>query len=104
MESPGDLVRAMRLSAGLSQRQLASRAATSQPALARYERGKTMPSIPTLQRLAEACGRRLRIDAEPVPDPHDVELAELLLELTPLERLRALRHYARLHSLTAVEK
>lgn len=101
MESPGELVRAMRLSAGLSQRQLASRAATSQPALARYERGTTAPSIPTLQRLATACGRQLTVDAEPRPDPQDVELAELLLDLTPLERLRALRRYARLHTLAA---
>jgi hypothetical protein len=31
-----------------------------------------------------------------VPDPHDVELAEILLGLTPEERLRALRRYAHL--------
>lgn len=31
-----------------------------------------------------------------VPDPHDVELAETLLRLTPAQRLRALRRYARL--------
>lgn len=97
-------MRAMRLSSGLSQRQLASRAATSQPALARYERGTTTPSIPTLRRLAEACGRQLTVDAEPLPDPHDVELAELLLGLTPLERLRALRRYARLRALATAER
>jgi hypothetical protein len=39
------------------------------------------------------------ITAEVAPDPHDVELAEVLLGLTPLERLRALRRYARLHHL-----
>jgi hypothetical protein len=32
-------------------------------------------------------------------DSHDVELAEVLLRLTPEERLRALRRYARLHEL-----
>jgi transcriptional regulator with XRE-family HTH domain len=87
----------MRLAAGLSQRALARRAATSQPAIARYERGSSTPSWETLQRLAEACGRRLTIRAELEPDPHDVELADRLLDLTPEERLRSLGRYARLH-------
>jgi len=41
--------------------------------------------------------------AEAMPDPHDVELAELLLKLTPLERLRALRRYARLREISRVQ-
>jgi transcriptional regulator with XRE-family HTH domain len=97
MSSPNALVRELRLAAGLSQRALAQRAGTSQPAVARYERGVATPSWETLQRLAKACGRRVTIAAEMVPEPHDIELAELLLELTPEERLRALRRYARLH-------
>jgi transcriptional regulator with XRE-family HTH domain len=103
MESPRALVRQMRLAAGLSQRALAQRAATSQPAVVRYERGAATPSWETLQRLAAACGRRLKISADAVPDPHDVELAELLLGLTPEERLRALRRYARLHEISERE-
>ena len=99
MESPPALVRRLRLVAGLSQRALARRAGTSQPAVARYERGATTPSWETLERIAGACGQRLRISAEPVPDSHDVELAALLLGLTPLERLRALRRYAHLREL-----
>jgi transcriptional regulator with XRE-family HTH domain len=99
MNSPKVLVRELRLGAGLSQRALAQRARTSQPAIARYERGAATPSWETLQRLAMACGRRVRISAEAMPDPHDVELAGLLLRLTPEERLRALRRYARLHEL-----
>ena len=77
MESPNALVRELRLGAGLSQRALARRAGTSQPAVARYERGVATPSWGTIQRLASACGQRVRISAEAVPDPHDVELAEL---------------------------
>lgn len=96
MSSPGTLVRELRLAAGLSQRALAQRAGTSQPAVARYERGVATPSWETLQRLAAACGRQVTIGAEMVLEPHDVELAELLLGLTPLERLRALRRYVRL--------
>jgi uncharacterized protein len=99
MKSPETLIHRMRLSAGLSQRALAQQAGTSQPAIARYERGTTTPSWETLQRLAAACGWRVGISAEAVPEPHDVELAEALLELTPEERLRALRRYARLHEM-----
>jgi transcriptional regulator with XRE-family HTH domain len=88
------LLRRMRISAGLSQRALARRAGTSQPAVARYERGTTTPSWQTLQRLAAACGWRVTAAAEPVPDEHDVELAESLLAHPPVERLRALRRYA----------
>lgn len=91
------LVREMRLAAGLSQRALAVRAGTSQPAVVRYERGSTTPSWETLQRLAEACGWRVSLSGEAVPDPHDVDLAERQLELTPEERLRSLHRYTHLH-------
>ncbi|HET6998243.1 MAG TPA: helix-turn-helix transcriptional regulator [Solirubrobacterales bacterium] len=99
MDQFGPLLRRLRLTAGLSQRALAQRAGTSQPAVARYEGGAATPSWETLQRLAESCGRRLRIGVEIVPDEEDVELAERLLEQTPVERLRALSRYARLHAL-----
>jgi transcriptional regulator with XRE-family HTH domain len=99
MDSPNVAVRGMRLAAGLSQRALAERAGTSQPAIARYERGAATPSWETLQRIAAACGRRLEIGVTPVPDAHDVELAETLLKLDPLERLRTLRRWARLRDI-----
>ena len=99
MDSPQTLVRKMRLAAGLSQCALASRAATSQPAVVRYERGAATPSWETLQRLATACGRRLTIDAEPIPDPDDIGLVSVLLDLSPEQRMRALRRYARLRGL-----
>lgn len=96
MDPPSIAVRGMRLAAGLSQRALAERAGTSQPAIARYERGAATPSWETLQRIAAACGRRLEIGVTPLPDPHDVELAETVLGLDPLERLRTLQGWARL--------
>lgn len=99
MESPGTLVRRLRLSAGLSQRRLARAAGTSQPAIARYERGVATPSWETLQRLAGVCGRQLTLGTEPVPDPQDIELATQLLGLTPEQRLRALPRFTRLHDL-----
>jgi transcriptional regulator with XRE-family HTH domain len=99
MPSPQALVRQMRQGAGLSQRALARRAGTSQPAIVRYERGAATPSWETLQRLAVACGRRLTLTAETLPESHDVELSEYLLGLTPVQRLRALRRYAYLREL-----
>jgi transcriptional regulator with XRE-family HTH domain len=89
----------MRLAAGLSQRALATRAGTSQPAIVRYERGAAAPSWSTLQRLAKACGQQIEISAEAVPEPHDIELSERLLRLTPEERLRALGRYANLREI-----
>ena len=99
MDSPAKVVRELRLAAELSQRDLARLAGTSQSAVARYENSTATPSWETLQRLAAACGRRLAIKADIEPDPHDVELAEGMLDLTPSERLRALGRHARLGDL-----
>jgi len=99
MGSPMEVVREMRFDAGLSQRELARRAGTSQPAIARYERGAAVPSWETLERLAAACGRRLNLAAEVAPDPPDLELARSLLELSPLERLRSLSGFTHLREL-----
>lgn len=101
MNSLNALVRDTRIAAGLSQRALAQRAGTSQSAIARYEGGVATPSWQTLQRLVAACGQRLRLSTEVVADAHDVELAAHLLALTPLQRLRALSGYARLHELAS---
>ncbi len=96
MDSPQSTLRQMRAAAGISQRQLLRRAGTSQPAVARYEGGVSVPSWATLQRLAAACGRRMELRAEIVADPDDVALATEMLALTPLQRLRALPRYANL--------
>jgi uncharacterized protein len=102
--SPATLVRELRLAAGFSQRALARRAGTSQPAIARYEGGAATPSWETIQRLAAACGRWVRLSTGAVSDRHDVELVNVLLGLTPEERLRALGRYARLHELAREQR
>jgi len=51
--------------AGLTQKELAARMATSQSAIARLEAGRTFPSGKTLERFAEATGTSLRIRFEP---------------------------------------
>jgi len=47
---------AARAHAGLSQAELAARMATSQPFVARLESGRTLPSMRTLLRVAQATG------------------------------------------------
>ncbi|MCW2573375.1 MAG: putative Xre family DNA-binding protein [Frankiales bacterium] len=57
------LVRTARHRAGLSQRELAARAGTSQSAIAAVESGRKQPSVATLNRWLEATGQRLSIEA-----------------------------------------
>lgn len=46
----------LRLSAGLSQEELARMIGTQQPAIARLERGQSEPQISTIEKLAQAFG------------------------------------------------
>lgn len=63
------MIHRTRASADLSQAELAERAGTSQPALARYETGAALPTLPTLERLLLACGRRLQLHTVRVTGP-----------------------------------
>ena len=56
------LIKEARRRAGLSQAELAKRIGTSQSAIARYERARSMPDLATLHRIAEACGFELRLE------------------------------------------
>ena len=53
-----------RVTAGLTQEQLAQRMETTQSVIARLESGRTRPSTQTLDRLANATGTRLKISFE----------------------------------------
>lgn len=55
---------AARISAGLTQEDLAKRMETTQATIARLETGKQMPSTRTLEKLAKATGTKLRISFE----------------------------------------
>lgn len=74
--------------AGLSQRELAQRAHTSQSAIARYERARAVPDLATLYRLVRACGFDLRMQLRPLDD-HDDVLIDASLRRTTEQRLRA---------------
>ena len=54
-----------RAQAGLTQAQLAQRAGTSQPAVARLESGKGSPSVATVERLVNAAGYDLTVSLTP---------------------------------------
>lgn len=58
----GDRVRQARETAGLSQRELASRMGTSQAAVARLEAGGVGATLTTLQRVAAALDLQLTVD------------------------------------------
>src|SRR5215470_2823302 len=66
--TPGELLRGVRRRRGLTQADLARRAATSQPVVSAYEHGRRDPTVGTLRRLVEAAGERLQIGAEVVAD------------------------------------
>jgi transcriptional regulator with XRE-family HTH domain len=53
-------LRAARQRAGMSQRQLAAAAGTSQAAVSAYESGRKQPTVDVASRLLEACGTELR--------------------------------------------
>ncbi len=86
MQPPGDLIREARRAAGLTQAQLASRANTTQSAIARLESGRTSPTVANLDRVLRAAGRRLELSTA-LP-PIDATLVWESLRRTPLERLR----------------
>jgi transcriptional regulator with XRE-family HTH domain len=70
-------VKGMRLAAGLTQAQLAKRIRSSQPMIARIEKGldQRTPQFDTLQRIAGALGRQLKlVFSMPSGEPSLVEV------------------------------
>ncbi len=67
----GNLIKLARHDAGLSQRELARRAETSQATLSAYETGRKSPSLDTLARIVRAAGQDLRIQVVAYDDHDD---------------------------------
>jgi transcriptional regulator with XRE-family HTH domain len=88
--SPATLVRSARKKAGLTQAELAGRAGTTQPVVARAERNDAKPTLDTLERLLDAAGYELELRARPRPRPA-VDESQIIERLgwTPAERLAA---------------
>ena len=81
-----DLLREARLRAGLTQAELARRAGTSQPAVARWESGAVQPSFERLRELIRACGLELTCGLANYDDSYDYFI-EQALRLRPRERV-----------------
>lgn len=89
-----DLVREARKRAGLTQRELAERAGTTQSAIARLESGRTRPTFESVLRLVRLCGADLQVSLVE-RDASDWMQAQQLLALTPAERLEQLERFSR---------
>lgn len=92
MTAVAAVIHRARLGAGLSQAALAERAGTSQPALARYETGAALPTLPTLERLLLGCGQRLQLRTVAAGAPSAPTIS-VRGQLGP--RARELRHHRR---------
>ncbi|SRR5260221_2852622 len=99
MSMAGRMLREARRRAGLTQRELAAKAAIPQETIARIERGRADPRVNTLDRLLAAC----EVGLEVMPRLGigiDRTQIQALLRLTPAERLAVAvandRHYVEL--------
>lgn len=81
-----DLIREARRRAGMTQRELAELAGTTQSAIARLESGRTSPSFDTVRRMMRLCGFNLLVALDPYDDS-DLAQAQASLRRTPDERL-----------------
>jgi transcriptional regulator with XRE-family HTH domain len=83
----GELLRTARRRHGLTQRQLATRARTSQAAISRIERDLVSPSVSTLAELLRLMNEELVLDAREVDWGHDVTLNRSNLSVPVAERI-----------------
>lgn len=63
-ETAGSVLRRARVSAGLSQAELAVKAGVAQSVISAYEAGRRQPALPTLARLIDATGYDLVVDIQ----------------------------------------
>ena len=83
-----DLLKTVRRRHGLTQKQLAARARTSQAAISRIERGLVSPSIDMLANLVDLMGEELQLAAAPIDYGHD-EFRRIVSEVARLLEERA---------------
>jgi transcriptional regulator with XRE-family HTH domain len=88
----GDLIREARRRAGLTQAELADRAGTAQPAIARLESGRTAVSLDDVVRLVRLCGLNVELQ---IVESDDSDLAQAA-RLAPLSGQQRLDRHARL--------
>jgi transcriptional regulator with XRE-family HTH domain len=84
---PGDLLREARTGYGISQKELAIRANTTQSAISRIESGKSSPSFETLRELLRLLNADLILDAAARDTGIDATLNELNFGFSPSARI-----------------
>lgn len=88
MSTPGELLKDARKRHGVSQKQLAMRASTTQSAISRIERDRVSPSVDTLRALLDLLGEDLTIAAARRDFGFDLSLNEGSLRRGPAERIQ----------------
>lgn len=95
-KTPAALLLDARTSAGLSQRELARRAKTTQSVIARIENGQTIPGWDTLLDILKAAGFDLRVElVEKVSRSHMLDDVPRILGMSPEDRLREVANVSR---------
>jgi transcriptional regulator with XRE-family HTH domain len=92
MRPAAQLIRTVRLEAGLTQAELARRIGTSQAAVARLERRGANPRLATLARVVAATGKQLELAAREPDGGVDEEQIARQLRMTPAERAASHDH------------
>jgi transcriptional regulator with XRE-family HTH domain len=87
VKTPGQLLREARARHGVSQKQLAMRASTTQSAISRIERDRVSPSVETLRELLYLLGEDLSLGTEERDSGIDRTLNAERLKVSPTERL-----------------
>ena len=87
MKTPGELLKEARGRHGVSQKQLAMRASTTQSAISRIERDRVSPSVETLRELLYLLGEDLDLAVSPRDSGIDPTLNVERLKISPTERL-----------------
>jgi transcriptional regulator with XRE-family HTH domain len=87
----GELIRAARLRAGLSQAELAERMGMPQSSIARWEVDSVEPGLSKLRRVLQACGFDLSLSLIPFERDPDRDARVLEVQrMTPQERIRGM--------------
>jgi transcriptional regulator with XRE-family HTH domain len=93
--TPGELLRDVRRRHGLTQRQLAARARTSQAAISRIERDVVSPSVSTLEGLLGLMNEELVLSARDIDWGHDLTLLRSNLSYPPDQRIERQASWSR---------
>jgi len=84
---PGQIIRRRRLANGLTQRQLAIRAGSTQAAISRLERGKISPTFHTFEQLLAVMGEEAELSVQRSEPDYDRARIRSLRDRPPAERL-----------------